>query len=286
MLAYYPESVRDGVGHFVKAYQAIATTTRVPRLLARNEFVIVQEDVGDATLFDLIPENRPRGLELYRDAIDLLVTFQGSPPSAHEVNPPFDVAKFQEELEMTAEFYVERLVGEHDRGKVQRLRELFEQLAVRLTYHPYVLCHRDYHGQNLHVFNDQLYMIDYQDMRSGPDTYDLASLLRDRGICEQLGEENEQMLVDYYRQQAGGDIQLQTRYLESLLQRSIKIIGTFAKQAIVRARKHYLGYIPPTLESVRFCLDRLPEFEEIATLLPMTYKPYSHSWQDPQTRKT
>ena len=32
----------------------------------------------------------------------------------------------------------------------------------------------------------------------GPDTYDLASLLRDRGVARILGEETELELVDYY----------------------------------------------------------------------------------------
>ena len=42
-----------------------------------------------------------------------------------------------------------------------------------------MLCHRDYHSRNLMLSQGQLYLIDFQDARMGPDTYDLASLLRD-----------------------------------------------------------------------------------------------------------
>ena len=42
-----------------------------------------------------------------------------------------------------------------------------------------MLCHRDYHSRNLMLHDEPLYIIDFQDARMGPDTYDLASLLRD-----------------------------------------------------------------------------------------------------------
>ena len=42
-----------------------------------------------------------------------------------------------------------------------------------------MLCHRDYHSRNLMLHDGRLHIIDFQDARLGPDTYDLASLLRD-----------------------------------------------------------------------------------------------------------
>ena len=43
-----------------------------------------------------------------------------------------------------------------------------------------VFCHRDFHSRNLMVLTDgSLAMVDIQDARWGPLTYDLASLLRD-----------------------------------------------------------------------------------------------------------
>ena len=52
-------------------------------------------------------------------------------------------------------------------------------MVEELASEPRVLCHRDYHSRNLMVHGGQLYVIDFQDARMGPDTYDLASLLRD-----------------------------------------------------------------------------------------------------------
>jgi len=137
--------------------------------------------------------------------------------------------------------------------------------------HPYVLCHRDYHGENLQLHEGMLYLLDYQDLRMGPDTYDLASLLRDRGVARLLGEETEEELVAYYRTVTGADDAVRRRYFETLLQRSIKILGTFARQPIERGKLHYLDYIPPTIESIRRCLAELPEYAPLARLLPLEF---------------
>jgi aminoglycoside/choline kinase family phosphotransferase len=99
-------------------------------------------------------------------------------------------------------------------------------------------------------------VIDYQDLRMGPDTYDLASLLRDRGVVRFLGTGVEMEFVDYY----GCPRQ---RYFETLLQRSIKILGTWARQFLDRGKRRYLDFIDPTLESVHRCLEELPEFRKL-----------------------
>ena len=171
-------------------------------------------------------------------------------------------------MEMSAEYYIEKLMGVEN---ADRLEPFFRKLSDNLTQHPYVLCHRDYHGQNIHVANGMLYLIDYQDLRMGPDTYDLASLLRDRGVARQLGETIEMELLDYYASLAHVSEGVHRRYFETLLQRSIKILGTYAKQPIVRGRLHYLEYIPPTLESIHRCLGELPEFGALSDLMPMDF---------------
>jgi aminoglycoside/choline kinase family phosphotransferase len=268
MLAWYPEEVRPQLRRFLDAYRAVVSHGRIPELLHYGEATALQQDVGDRTLFDILHQNREEGIRLYREAIDLLVLFQQA--SAPDINPPFTADFFDSELEMTRDFYVERLMGA-SREVSERLRPLFRNVAEKIAHHSYVLCHRDFHGQNIHVLNDHLYLIDYQDLRLGPDTYDLASLLRDRGVARILGDEAELELVDLYRQKSGADRQVRRRYFETLLQRSIKILGTFSRQPIVRGRMHYLEFIPPTIESIRRCLRELPEFSELDSLLPMNF---------------
>ena len=105
----------------------------------------------------------------------------------------------------------------------------------------------------------------------GPDTYDLASLLRDRGVARIIGDDAELELLEDYRRRIGADASIRHRYFETLLQRSIKILGTFSKQPIARGRMHYLEFIPPTLESIRRCLDELPEYAALAGSFPLDF---------------
>ena len=266
MLAYYPADVRPQLERFLVAYRAVAPHGRVPEVLRHSDAAVLQRDVGDQTLFDLLHRDRDSAVGLYREAIDALVAFQRAP--AESINPPFTAGFFFNEMEMTREFYVERLMGA---AGSERLVPEFHRLADNLERHQYVLCHRDYHGQNIHVLNNALYVIDYQDLRMGPDTYDLASLLRDRGVARLLGDHTEMELLAAYAGLRRSDAGVRVRYFETLLQRSIKILGTFAKQPIVRGRLHYLEFIPATVESIERCLRELPDFRHLARAFPLHF---------------
>jgi len=268
MLAYYPSEVRAQLATFLDAYRAVSPHGRVPEVLRHSEAAVLQRDVGDRTLFDLLHEDREEGVRLYRDAIGALVAFQRA--SAGSINPAFSAEFFLRELEMTREFYVEKLMGVPPEAS-PRLVPVFRRLADNISRHPYTLCHRDYHGQNIHVVDGALFLIDYQDLRQGPDTYDLASLLRDRGVARILGETTERELLDDYGRLRNADPGLRLRYFETLLQRSIKILGTYSRTPILRGRLHYLDFIEPTLESIRRAIDELHDFEELRRDFPLDF---------------
>lgn len=271
MLAWYPEEVRAQLRRFLDAYDTVAPHGRLPEVLHHCDVAVLQRDVGDRTLYDVLGSDRDEGLRLYRAAIDLLAAFQHAPDRG--LNAAFTADFFYAELEMAREFYVEQLMG----GDGGALGPLMRMLCENVAQHPYVLCHRDFHGQNLHVFNDTLYLIDYQDLRMGPDTYDLASLLRDRGVARVIGDAAElELLEDYGEIRAQGAApdprpDLRRRYFETLLQRSIKILGTFAKQPIVRGRMHYLDFIPPTLESIVRCIEELSGYAALRDMFPLAF---------------
>lgn len=265
MLAWYPEEVRAQLRRFLGANRSLVPHARVPEVLHACDSSVLQLDAGDRTLFDVLHEDRGEGVRLYRAAIDLLAAFQQAPDPG--LNAPFTAEFFFAELEMAREFYVEQLMG----GDVAPLIPVLKKLCENIARHSYVLCHRDYHGQNLHVKDDVLYLIDYQDLRMGPDTYDLASLLRDRGVARIVGDDTELELVEYYGRVAGLAGDVRRRYFETLLQRSIKILGTFSKQPITRGRMHYLDFIPPTLESIERCIGELPGYEALRDIFPLRF---------------
>jgi N-acetylmuramate 1-kinase len=265
ILAYYPEEVRPQLTRFLGAYEAVARHASVPQVLQSSGSAVLQDDVGDRTLFDVLHEDREEGLRLYHSAIDLLAGFQRAGDAG--LNAAFTAEFFLAELDMALEYFVAKLMGADGPG----LRPYMRSIAENVARHPYVLCHRDYHGQNLHIQSDVIYLIDYQDLRMGPDTYDVASLLRDRGVARVIGEGAEMDLVDHYASATGAGGDVRRRYFETLLQRSIKILGTFSKQPIARGRMHYLDFIPATLESVSLCIDKLPEYEPLRDIFPVRF---------------
>lgn len=267
-MAFYPEQIRDQVGSFITAFEAVRQTGSVPEIVRHCEFAIGQRDAGDETLSSILREDPVRGRRLYLEAIETLVEFQKAAGDASDLNPPFNQEKFLSELRLTDEYYFQKLLGGSDDQLHRELRRWFESLAERLVAHPYVLCHRDYHGENIHAHDGRIYIIDYQDLRMGPDTYDLASLLRDRGMVEILGREFEQEALAKYGELTSLDSGGRGRYYEALLQRTIKTLGTFAMQAVTRDRKHYLDYVGPALRTIRECADELPEYEDLARLFP------------------
>jgi aminoglycoside/choline kinase family phosphotransferase len=265
MLTWYPEEVRAQLHRYLGATEAVAPHARVPDILQHCDAAVLQHDAGDRTLFAALHEDREEGLRLYHAAIDLLAAFQHAPDRG--LNVAFTADFFLVELEMAREYYVELLM-ERDG---EPLQPILKTIAENVAQHPYVLCHRDFHGQNIHIQNDTLYLIDYQDLRQGPDMYDLASLLRDRGVARIIGDGAELDLLAHYTRVTGAQGDVRRRYFETLLQRSIKILGTFARQPITRGRMHYLEFIPAALESVQRCLDELPEYGALRDIFPLQF---------------
>ncbi|HVG23811.1 MAG TPA: phosphotransferase [Thermoanaerobaculia bacterium] len=269
MLTWYPEEVRAQLHRYLGATEAIAPHARVPAILQHCDVAVLQYDAGDRTVFAALHEDREEGLRLYRAAIDLLASFQNAPDRG--LNAAFTAEFFLGELEMAREYFVELLM----QRDAEALKPVLQTIAENVSLHPYVLCHRDFHGQNLHEQNDTLYLIDYQDLRMGPDMYDLASLLRDRGVARIIGDDAELDLLGHYATitNAAGDVR--RRYFETLLQRSIKILGTFARQPITRGRMHYLEFIPAALESIRRCIDELPDYAALRDIFPLAFDLHS-----------
>ena len=131
---------------------------------------------------------------------------------------------------------------------------------------PRVLCHRDYHSRNLMLNDGQLYMIDFQDARMGPDTYDLVSLLRDSYV--DLTDQTVEDLIAYFLALKGTpeDPDFRRRFNVMALQRNLKALGTFGYQTTARRNPVYIQYIPRTLRYVRRNLP-LPRFERLRELL-------------------
>jgi aminoglycoside/choline kinase family phosphotransferase len=112
-----------------------------------------------------------------------------------------------------------------------------------------------------------LYIIDFQDARMGPDTYDLASLLRDSYV--DIADRELDELVAYFLALKGrGDAdEFRRRFDLMALQRNLKALGTFGYQTMTRRNPVYIQYMPRTLRYARSNLEKYPRFARLRGLL-------------------
>jgi aminoglycoside/choline kinase family phosphotransferase len=249
----------------------------IPRVLGHADElgVLALEDLGDVTLqAHLGAASAAEHAARYRQAVALIATLQrrGAELEDRAFVPygiSFDVEKLTWELDFFAKHFIEAYRGVTIPAAARdALREEFAVVIRELAAEPRVLCHRDYHSRNLMLHHDRLYIIDFQDARMGPDTYDLVSLLRDSYV--DLPERTVDELIAYFlalKGENGTEAEFRSRFDLMALQRNLKALGTFGYQTTARRNPVYIQYIPRTLRYVRTNLEHLPRFARLRELL-------------------
>jgi aminoglycoside/choline kinase family phosphotransferase len=239
--------------------------------------VLAQEDLGDVTLQAHLGAATPaEHAALYRQAVALIATLQRR--GAELESPdyvPYGIAFDVEKLTWELDFFIKHFIEAY-RGIVippaarEELGNEFAALIETLAGEPRVLCHRDYHSRNLMLHGERLYIIDFQDARMGPDTYDLVSLLRDSYV--DLPEQTVNELLAYFlalKGDSGQERDFRSRFDAMALQRNLKALGTFGYQTTARRNPVYIQYIPRTLRYVRDNLDQLPQYTRLRDILAL-----------------
>ena len=278
VLALHVEPFDPDAQPFARVAQLLAAMPLpIPAILDRagDLGILLLEDLGDITLqAHLGAAPAAEHSRLYRYAVSLIEALQRRGAElASPAYPPygvaFDVDKLLWELEFFTKHYVEAYRGASisapDRDA---LKGEWRRLAEELAGEPRVLCHRDYHSRNLMLHQGELYIIDFQDARLGPDTYDLVSLLRDSYV--DLSEATVDELIAYFialKRPQGGDAiahraweqDFRRRFDVMALQRNLKALGTFGYQTSTRRNPVYIQYIPRTIRHVQTNLLRNPD---------------------------
>jgi aminoglycoside/choline kinase family phosphotransferase len=248
----------------------------VPRILgeAADLGVLALEDLGDVTLQAHVgAASLAEHAALYRQAVSFVEVFQRrgrvlASPAFLPYGIAFDVEKLMWEMDFFIKHFLEAYRGAAiDAASRAALRDELGAVVAELAAEPRVLCHRDYHSRNLMLRGGELYIIDFQDARMGPDTYDLVSLLRDSYVdLARVVDEH----IAYFLALAGRSgeaTEYRRRFDLMALQRNLKALGTFGYQTTARGNTVYIQYIPRTLRYAREALAKHERFARLRELL-------------------
>lgn len=243
------------------------------------ERVIIFEDVGDLRLQDWLRGRASNEVfSMYRRAVDLIVAIQEATSRAIESNSicrhlAFDDAKLGWEMDFFVNNYFGRYVETPPhQSKIDAAKQDLVSLCSEIAALPRVLTHRDYHARNLMMIGSDVFIIDHQDARMGPNSYDLASLLNDPYVTIDYSVKSE--LLGYFIKvkSSRGQVfmpseEFRRQFNLVTVQRTLKAVGTYSYQSAVAKNSVYEPYIGPALETALSSLDRLGRFESLAGLI-------------------
>jgi aminoglycoside/choline kinase family phosphotransferase len=247
----------------------------------QEQALIWMQDLGEEDLWH--HRNEPWGVRrrFYETALDQAAFLHRSDPGRSEnlhLQPGFD-----ERLYLWEQNYcLENCLGlyfEVSAAEIKRLREhaAFANLAKRLASYRRVLVHRDFQSQNIIIWDDQAYLIDFQGLRPGLSQYDLASLLFDPYVT--LSRQERDYLLRYYfeRNDQGWTFpEFEKVYLECGIQRLMQALGAYGVIGVLREKKEFLRHVQPaikTLIEVASLAENFNFFAEFLTGLPDRPKP-------------
>ena len=244
--------------------------------------IITQEDLGDNQLCKVLENATDEEREaLIEESIEIIARIQAATATAFERDSiasrlAFDEAKLAWELN----FFFEHYFGSYRKeslthGQSAELKAELNDIAADLAARPRVLCHRDFHSFNL-IMDQQrrLRVIDHQDARMGPATYDLVSLLLDRVTCApSLAEiRGHRLFLLSARERLGlppyDPDEFSREFRLMTVQRCLKACGTFSYQVGVRGRTDpYEQFINPMLDITRQAADWLQRFPVLQRMI-------------------
>ncbi|WP_423821612.1 phosphotransferase [Salinisphaera sp. SPP-AMP-43] len=230
-------------------------------------------DLGDRTYLSVLDEDNADAL--FGAAIGALLDWQSA--SRPGVLPDYDRATFAREMQLFCDWYLPvELDYTPNRRESARIESAFAFLLDRIEAQPQVYVHRDFMPRNLMVAHPLPGILDFQDARYGPATYDVASLFRDAFISWPVSR-IDGWVRHYWDGALGRELPVagdwQTFCDDLALtgaQRHLKILGLFVRIARRDGKPRYatdldrfIGYLRPVVEG----------FDELAPLVPYLDRP-------------
>lgn len=219
------------------------------------------EDYGDLMMESQVKlwmkeQKRSEITALYQRAVSIIKQMFQIGPNAKAVwcQRRFDEERFVWEMNFFAKHYLlnARDIQFNEQEEKQFQKEIAD-LSAFLVEGPTVFVHRDFHSRNIMLRDDRLALLDFQDARLGPPSYDLVSLIFDSYVP--IDNNDRLVLLEEAIQMINEDFpkfseNIKKTWQAMLLQRQLKAIGSFGYLSIEKQRGQYLSYVPKALETL------------------------------------
>ena len=216
-----------------------------PRIInySEKDGLILLEDLGAVSLKQHIISAKQSGGDIegiYKKIIDLLIELQQI--NTAQLKSHHSAEVMIRGVRLFTNFfplYNGQLIKEG-------LLNIWTSILNQTKFSDKVFLHRDYHLQNIMLYNGELALIDYQDASIGSPLYDLVSLLQDARI--DVSQELEDRMISYFCDQKNINRKdVVDEYNILGCQRNLRVLGVFTYQSIRNNNDNYIQYIPRIL---------------------------------------
>jgi aminoglycoside/choline kinase family phosphotransferase len=235
----------------------------------KEEGLIWMQDLGEEDLWHHRTEPWSTRRALYQSAIDQVIRLHRTDAQFSKnigLLPGFDEGLYRWEQN----YGIENCFGQYFGVPAARRERLarepnWQTLAKYLAAQPTSLIHRDLQSQNIIIWDEQAYLIDFQGMRPGLRAYDFASLVFDPYV--ELTEPERSELLDYYH--AAGELQSSRTEFHELsllcaIQRLLQALGAYGVIGLQRGKPEFLRHIRPAIRLLRQVASSQSDFKFLA----------------------
>ena len=227
------------------------------------------EDFGKETVFDKIAQGAD-GLGYYEAAIDVLVHVAKKQKADIPEQP---LGQWLDEACLFTDWFLPQATGRATHTADRRqYRKHVTDIFEAMPQVPKTTMHKDYHCQNLMALAEgegisSLGILDFQDARIGPVSYDLASLLYD--VRFNVPAHYHGILIQRFAEGFEGidatDLHLAVKMIAFL--NLLRISGVFTRLAYRDGKKSYLEHMPLLWAHLETLLETTPELETLGAFI-------------------
>jgi aminoglycoside/choline kinase family phosphotransferase len=207
----------------------------------KEEGWAIISDLGSNCFVDII--NNDNSNKIIKKLIDFLILMQTNVKSS--LISTYSNEILETELRLFDQWYLKKhLKIKLNANNLETLYNLYEKIISNMINQSKVFTHRDFMLRNLMSNDLKIGLIDFQDAKIGPYTYDFVSLLKDTNFS--WNEKKINQYISYYFEKKDPLLPIESKenlisdFYHTAIHRHLKVLGIFARLYYRDNKKKYL----------------------------------------------